>query len=74
MTGWTEDQAQALISRLVRLKRPMSGLQQGIGGTVTRAELIDLQWVVFIEWHTRRPELFEDPFDRDEWDGYIELC
>jgi hypothetical protein len=71
--GWTEEQAQQLVGRRVRLIKPMSGLQPGLMGTVTRVELIDHQWVAFVEWHLAVGEPYEDPFDRSEWDRYLDF-
>lgn len=73
LKGWTEIQAQQLVGERVRLVKPMSGLQAGLMGTVTRAELIGHQWVVLIEWHLPVAEPYEDPFDQSEWDHYLEF-
>ncbi|MDH3661404.1 MAG: hypothetical protein OEU92_15480 [Alphaproteobacteria bacterium] len=72
-TSWNEQEAQKLVGQRVRLIKPMTGLQPGLMGTVTRAELIDHQWVVFVEWHLAIGEPYEDPFDRAEWHGYLDL-
>ena len=71
--GWAEEQVQQLIGQRIRLLKPMNGLQPGLMGTVTRAELIGHEWVVFVEWHLAAGEPYEDPFDRMEWERYLDL-
>lgn len=72
-TSWSEDEAQQLIGQRVRLLKPMNGLQPGLMGTVTRAELIDDQWIVFVEWHLPSSDPYEDPFDCMEWERYLDF-
>ena len=72
-TGWAEEQAQQLVGQRIRLNKPMTGLQPGLMGTVTRAELIDHQWIVFVEWHLAVAEPYEDPFDQSEWERYLDF-
>ena len=72
-TSWSEDQAHQLVGQRVRLIRPMNGLRPGLMGTATRAELIDHQWVVFVEWHLAFGEPYEDPFDCLEWERYLDF-
>ena len=73
LNGWAELQARQLLARRVRLVKPMNGLPPGIMGTVTRAELIHDQWVVFIEWHQPVAEPYEDAFDQLEWERYLDF-